>query len=109
MSSWKEQLTDSERTELDKWNQDRSERKYATPESQLAEFGIYYGWAGIEAALSNRMTARLFLSLLEEGRRQYRYRTAQSLTDIRNAVVTALNGKEGNSQLQRIVRERIKD
>lgn len=104
--SWADELTDRERENLDTWNLQRFRKYHETHVPELlAEFGSYYGWVGVQSALRNEMSADLFMQMLLEGRKLYRTREAQHMSDMRNAVVTAIS-KSGVSEMKRLVKDR---
>lgn len=107
--SWAEDLTDEERDDLERWNLKRFRHYHETHVGELlAEFGSYYGWAGVQSALRNEMTADTFLELLLQGRRLHANREAQRMVDMRNAVVTALS-KQGKNEMAKLVKARTEE
>lgn len=102
---WSDLLTDQERSKLAEFKRRQRVKDEAGFDRLLAEFGRYYGWPGIEAVLSGKVSARLFLSLIRNGRRMESERQAIALSDVWSAIAVR-NDKHGGNKISKRVRER---
>lgn len=109
MRSLDDELTEEESEQFDRWRERRDPNFGVSPSVRaLSEFGHFYGWNGVAAALKNEMTYDLFRQLLEQGRRDERLRSARFMSDVRNAVVTAMN-KHGDTEMKQLTEQRIRE
>jgi hypothetical protein len=104
---WSEELTETERSNFNKWKQKQSLKKQVTPADMLAEFGRYYGWGGVQAAIRGELTAAAFLDLLMAGRYEDSKHSAILLNDMRMAVNLGMAGSKGAAETEKIIKKRL--
>lgn len=100
-------LTPEEIAALDKYEAKQASERPRTSTRLLAKFGHHFGWAGVEAALQNRIPAYLFMDLLREAEKLERERSADLLVDIANGSrAGVVGGRRGDDAINRIAKER---
>lgn len=105
LHNWADELTEEEARKLAEFREG-DVPKEPTPERLLADFGHYFGWSGVRDVLENKISARLFISLLREARRGERERQAQQIADMRLAVGSIFD-ENGQSKAQNAIKERL--
>lgn len=111
MADWGKLITPEERERLQRFRSSNSRdvrRGYDDVDLELAEFGIMYGWAAVEAYMMNRMTPDFYRRMLHAGRKIMEVQRVKSCMDMRQSVNAAVAGKKADRMFESDMTRRLK-
>lgn len=101
MARWADELTDREAAKLADLRAAIQEREPREDALLLAEFGRFYGWLAVEAALDDMVDAATMMELVKAARFLERRDRLQRLTDMHAAFAGVNGGKKGAAALNK--------
>lgn len=101
VARWADELTDREAAKLEQLRATIRDREPREDALLLAEFGQYFGWLAVEAALYDDIDAATMMELVKAARFLARRERLERLADMHAAMAGVQGGKKGAAALNK--------